>query len=108
MSFPWMSRKSSTALLGLAFACGLAAAAVSQPGEAAPATPAAPAADPGKAVMTRACQTCHDLGMVTGARYTAQQWPAVVQRMRANGADLTDADAKLVGDYLAKTYAKGG
>ena len=61
--------------------------------------------DPGKAIVERACQACHDLGTVTQARHTAKQWPGVVMRMRANGADLTDAELKQVQDYLVKTYA---
>ncbi len=104
MSFTSMFRKSPAALAGLAVACGVALA----PQSGMAAKPPAPAADPGKAVMNRACQACHDLGTITEARHTAAEWPAVVKRMRANGADLTDADAKLVQDYLVKTYAKGG
>ena len=61
--------------------------------------------DPGKAIVEGACQSCHDLGTVTQARHTAKQWPGVVVRMRANGADLTDAELKQVQDYLVKTYA---
>ena len=61
--------------------------------------------DPGKVIVERACQACHDLGTVTQARHTAKQWPGVVVRMRANGADLTDAELKQVQDYLVKTYA---
>lgn len=61
--------------------------------------------EPGKALVERACQSCHDLGTVTQARHTAKQWPGVVVRMRANGADLTDAELKQVQDYLVKTYA---
>lgn len=72
------------------------------------APPAPPAADPGKAIVSRACQSCHDLGMVTEARHTAKEWTSVVKRMRANGADLTDDDAKQVEAYLAKVYSKAG
>ena len=61
--------------------------------------------DPGKAIVERACQSCHDLGTITQARHTAKQWPGVVVRMRANGADLTDSELKQVQDYLVKTYA---
>lgn len=88
-------------LLGATLAFGLATASLS-----APANP--PAADPGKAIVNRACQSCHDLGMVTEARHTAKEWTSVVQRMRANGADLTDDDAKQVQAYLAKVYGKPG
>jgi cytochrome c2 len=62
--------------------------------------------EPGKAIVSRACQSCHDLGTVTDARHTVGEWPGVVERMRANGADLTDDEAKQVREYLIKTYAK--
>jgi cytochrome c5 len=92
--------------LGLVFACALTAPAVSAP-EAPAKRPAAAnlAIDPGKAIVNRACQSCHDLGTITEARHTAKEWPGVVQRMRANGADLNDDQAKQVQDYLIKTYA---
>ena len=68
-------------------------------------TPVVAKAETPKAIVERACQSCHDLGAVTQARHTAKQWPGVVVRMRANGADLTDAELKQVQDYLVKTYA---
>jgi mono/diheme cytochrome c family protein len=76
--------------------------AVKKPGTA---KKASVAVDPGKALVDRACQACHDLGTVTQARHTAKQWPGVVVRMRANGADLTDSELKQVQDYLVRTYA---
>lgn len=87
-------------LLGAALAFGLATASLSAP---------APApADPGKAIVNRACQSCHDLGTITEVRHTAKEWTSVVQRMRANGADLNDDEAKQVQAYLAKVYGKAG
>jgi cytochrome c2 len=70
------------------------------------AAPPQKTAEPGKAIVNRACQSCHDLGTVMDARHTAGEWPGVVERMRANGADLTDDEAKQVREYLIKTYAK--
>jgi len=69
---------------------------------------APPAADPGKAIVNRACQSCHDLGMVTEARHTPKEWTGIIERMRGNGAELTDEDAKQVQAYLAKVYGKPG
>ncbi|WP_297513973.1 hypothetical protein [uncultured Caulobacter sp.] len=83
----------------------LAVLAVAEPGKPAKADDAPPAA-PAKAIVARACQGCHELGQVTEARHTPQEWAGVIQRMRANGADLTDSEAKEVQAYLAKTYAK--
>jgi mono/diheme cytochrome c family protein len=92
--------------LGLIFACALTGSAVSAP-EVQPKRPAAAnlAIDPGKAIVNRTCQSCHDLGTITEAHHTAKEWPGVVQRMRGNGADLNDDQAKQVQDYLIKTYA---
>ena len=99
-------------VLSLALGLGIGAAALADgpPNKkalsAAKKTPIATArSDPGKALVERACQSCHDLGTVTQARHTAKQWPGVVVRMRGNGADLTDAELKQVQDYLVKTYA---
>lgn len=87
---------------------GLAASAATPPSKkpVAKAKPvaAAQADAASKALVERACQACHDLGTVTQARHTPAQWPGVVQRMRGNGADLTDVEAKQIQAYLAKTY----
>jgi len=91
-------------LIGAAVACGFATAGASTPVD----TPASAAPDPGKAIVTKACQSCHDLGMITEARHTAKEWTGVIERMRANGAELSDDDAKQVQAYLAKVYGKPG
>jgi cytochrome c5 len=65
----------------------------------------APAAETPKAIVERACVACHDMGTITQSRHAASEWPGVVQRMRGNGADLTDAEIKQVQAYLAKTYS---
>jgi hypothetical protein len=66
---------------------------------------AEPNTDATKATIQRVCQACHDLSVLTQAPHTAPEWHAIVARMRANGADLTDAEVKDIGDYLAKAYA---
>ena len=89
-------------------ACGVSAAAT-PPKKVDPATLATvQTSDPGKAILDRTCQSCHDLSTVTEARHPAKEWPGVVERMRANGADLTDAEARQVRDYLIKAYAPKG
>ena len=108
-------------VLGLALGLGLGATALAdgpppkRPAHAAkkpapaakkPATKtSAPIAEAPKAIVERACVACHDMGTITQSRHTAGEWPSVVQRMRANGADLTDAEIKQVQAYLAKTYS---
>jgi cytochrome c5 len=106
-------------VLGLGLGLGLAAVAAAQtppPANAPPAPPplsamtsppAAGAAAPEapQAIVERACQACHDLGVITQASHTADEWPVILQRMRSNGANLTDAELKQVQDYLVKNYS---
>jgi len=51
------------------------------------------------------CTQCHTLDRVQAAAKTQADWEATVQRMRAKGAELTDAEAQALVEYLAKTYA---
>ena len=60
--------------------------------------------DPAKAIVERVCQSCHDIGVLSQTPHTADEWPAIVQRMRSNGADLNSDQAKLVVAYLQKAY----
>lgn len=73
---------------------------------AAPLPADAAPAEPGKAILNRSCQSCHDLGTITEAEHTAEEWPRVVARMRTNGAVLSDAEAKQLQAYLIKAYPK--
>ncbi|MDB5454683.1 MAG: cytochrome c [Caulobacter sp.] len=69
-----------------------------------PAAGAAPAEAP-QAIVERACQACHDLGVITQASHTADEWPVILQRMRSNGANLTEAEFKQVQAYLVQNYS---
>jgi hypothetical protein len=51
------------------------------------------------------CTRCHGLDRVQAAAKTQADWEATVERMRAKGAELTDAEAQLLVEYLAETYA---
>lgn len=72
----------------------------------APMPAAAATVEPGRAILTRSCQGCHDLGTIAEAQHTAAEWPVVVAKMRANGAVLNDAEAKELQAYLIKAYPK--
>lgn len=50
------------------------------------------------------CASCHDLTVVTERTGTKDEWKAVVQSMVARGADLSEKEADLVTDYLARQY----
>jgi cytochrome c5 len=95
-----------TALLALVLLALLAACGGAQ-GPAAQETPAAdtpPAGATGGELVQERCTGCHSLERVTSAHKTEAEWEATVERMRDNGAQLTDAEAQTVIDYLSKTY----
>ena len=60
-----------------------------------------------KALVEKTCGTgCHSLDVVTTQRRSAQEWTAVVQHMVARGAQASDAEAKVIVEYLTKTLAR--
>ena len=65
-------------------------------------TPLAPGS--GLAIINRSCTSCHDAGQIVQTR-PAEDWQPIVERMRANGANISDSDAKVLLDYLIKNYA---
>ena len=65
---------------------------------------AAPVAGSGLAIINRSCTSCHDAGQIVQAR-RAEDWQPIIERMRANGANISDSDAKILLDYLIKNYS---
>jgi cytochrome c5 len=61
---------------------------------------------PGRDVAETQCRMCHSLDYVTTQpRGGAAQWQGVVTKMRAvYAAPITDADAKVISEYLAAHY----
>jgi cytochrome c5 len=61
------------------------------------------AIDPAHAAATvqSLCSKCHDIGLVTSARYDRAGWQEVLQRMYGHGLVASDEEAKEVLDYLA-------
>ncbi len=90
--------------LGLALSAGAAPAKKASSHK--PAAVAPVAIETPKATVERVCQSCHDLGTVAQSQHAADEWPAVVKRMRGNGAQMTDVEAKRIQEYLAATYSK--
>ncbi len=74
------------------------------PTEAAP-TPTLAALDP-EALLQERCSSCHDLGRVTSAAKSAEDWRKTVTRMVAKGASLSDAEVDALVEYLAQKYGK--
>ncbi len=57
-----------------------------------------------KALVEKTCGTgCHAVEVVTSQRMSESQWNAVVQAMLARGARASDAEVKVIVEYLGKT-----
>ncbi|MCJ7811235.1 MAG: hypothetical protein MUP62_03460 [Dehalococcoidia bacterium] len=66
----------------------------------------APAAELGGEELLQArCSRCHTLERVQVAAKVQAEWEATVERMRGKGAELTDAEAQILVEYLAQTFA---
>jgi quinoprotein glucose dehydrogenase len=58
-----------------------------------------------KALVEKTCGTsCHSMDVLTGQRMTGKEWNTVVQAMMARGAQASDAEARAIVDYLARTF----
>ena len=63
---------------------------------------------PGLDVTQRSCVLCHSTDyIVMQPPGDQKQWDAVVTKMiKVFGAPLSDADARVIGEYLARQYGK--
>ncbi|MHC4470620.1 MAG: hypothetical protein ACYTDY_05295 [Planctomycetota bacterium] len=59
----------------------------------------------GKAVMEASCVSCHEIEKVTSVKKSADDWEAQVE-MCTEAEPLEEADAKVLLEYLAKTYGE--
>ncbi|MFH0803424.1 MAG: hypothetical protein V2A78_13705 [bacterium] len=73
----------------------------SKPAQAPPS--ATPAPDGATLLETR-CSACHSADKPKQARKTRDQWEQTVTDMIGKGAQLTEAEKKVLVDYLANTY----
>jgi cytochrome c-type biogenesis protein CcmH/NrfF len=58
----------------------------------------------GATLLETRCVQCHDLERTTSQTKTRDQWAATVTDMIDVGAELSDAEAEVLIDYLAETY----
>jgi len=60
----------------------------------------------GDQVVSTSCAICHSTDYIVGQPHLdAQHWNAEVQKMiKTYGAPISDTDAKIIADYLAKNY----
>jgi hypothetical protein len=57
---------------------------------------------PNSALVTRVCTACHDLGMVLGTGGRSREgWNNTIEDMVSYGMSISDADRRLVVEYLA-------
>ena len=49
---------------------------------------------------------CHSIEVVTSQRMTEAHWKTIVEAMVARGAQASDAETKVIVEYLAKTLGK--
>ena len=58
------------------------------------------ASDPAALIAAR-CTKCHSIEQIKLATHDAAGWAATVTRMRKNGAQVSDAEAQAIIDFLA-------
>jgi len=60
-----------------------------------------------KALVEKTCGTgCHSVEVVTSQRMNEKDWNAVVQGMVARGAQASDAEVRVIVEYLGKTLGR--
>jgi cytochrome c5 len=103
--------KSNNVIIGiilLALAAGVILAACgtsSSPATSAPATSGnASSSLDGQALLQQRCSVCHSVNRVTAAHKSTDQWTNTVNRMVANGAQLSAPETRTLIDYLAKNF----
>ena len=58
----------------------------------------------GKALTEKVCTTCHGLEAETANGRTPEGWKAVVDAMIAMGANANETEAKIITDYLSRSF----
>ena len=61
---------------------------------------------PGRNLVIATCVQCHDLGVTTSQRKTADEWRRSVERMAHLGAKLNGREMLIVADYLAREFGR--
>jgi cytochrome c5 len=60
----------------------------------------------GKRIVETICSSCHPTEVVTSKSYSKERWRSVVDAMIDEGAQLTNAEAALVVEYLARNFGE--
>jgi cytochrome c5 len=56
----------------------------------------------GTRLMSRSCESCHDLQVVNRARFAADRWRVILVTMRERGAVLTDEELERMVEWLGR------
>ena len=80
--------------------------ALSLTGAWAPAVFCEEAASGAGALFEKKCSRCHSTDRPKSKKKTAEEWGALVKRMKVHGAVLTDEETKSVEDFLTKNFGK--
>ena len=59
---------------------------------------------PAKALVEKACTTCHAAALITGAAHSAAEWKTLMERMLAAGAQVPQDQVASVTDYLTRAF----
>jgi hypothetical protein len=59
-----------------------------------------------KALFERKCSVCHSANRSKSTNKTNEEWTKLVARMKEKTASITNAEAGMIVDYLAKAYGK--
>ena len=60
-----------------------------------------------KSLVEKTCgKYCHSLDVLASQHTDEKGWSAIVQNMVARGADASDAQVKVIAEYLSKNYGK--
>ena len=57
----------------------------------------------GSELVASKCTLCHSIDRISQAKYDRAGWEKTVARMRGLGAQMTDAEAAQIADYLSKS-----
>jgi hypothetical protein len=63
---------------------------------------------PAKALVVRACTSCHQASQIVAKRLTPEEWDVTLGKMIDRGARLTEAEQDEVYDYLVKYFGPPG
>ena len=62
---------------------------------------------PGKEIILKKCQACHDLDLIGSQRGSMDKWTGIMEAMIDNGLVISEKDKSLVLEYLSVHLGPG-